>query len=207
VLAWEQRPDESGKAWSAFRLFRDLGPSRTLRQAAAAYYLGTPDALPTEGQVSNIKKWSVRYDWTGRVRALEARDEMIRREGIETHMRTKAHEFGERQGRLYGRMLDQAEVAADRIDEMLGWPLSEQRMLREGPDGEDQTFVFMPSKWTLNTVRPLTDIVSAAATGRWAPTPEEIEEPEPDFSALSLDEQRQLQALLDRVGVKPPGGA
>ncbi len=205
MLAWEQRPDESDKAWSAFRLFRDPGLSRTLRQAAAAYYLGTPDALPTEGQVSNVKKWSARYDWTGRVRALEARDEMIRREGIEAHMRTKAHEFGERQAALLERMLGLAEKAADQAEQMLGWPLVEQRMMREGEHGEDQTIVVMPAKWSKATAKTMYELMASAATGRWtAGVVENLdEEIEYDFSALSLDEERTLLALMERVGIKP----
>lgn len=207
MLAWEQRPDESDKAWSAFRLFRDLGPSRNLRQAAAAYYHGNPEALPTEGQVSNIKKWSARFDWRDRVRALEARDEMVRREGIEAHMRTKAHEFGERQAALRERMLGLAEKAADQAEQMLGWPLVEQRMLREGEDGEDQTIVVMPARWTKATAKTMYDLAGSAATGRWtASFAEAASELEFDFAGLSLDEQRQLQALLDRVGVKPSEG-
>ncbi len=207
MLAWEQRPDESDKAWSAFRLFRDLGPSRTLRQAAAAYYHGNPDALPTEGQVSNIKKWSARFEWQDRMRALEARDEMIRREGIEVHMRSKAHEFGERQAALRERMLGLAEQAADQAEQMLGWPLVEQRMLREGEDGEDQTIVVMPAKWTKATAKTMYDLMGSAATSNWtAGFAQAAPELEFDFAGLSLDEQRLLTLLLDRIGLKPPEG-
>jgi hypothetical protein len=93
---------------------------------------------------------------------------MIRREAIEELTRTKAADFAERQGALLGRMLSLAESAANNADEMLRSPLSEQRVLKEGDNGEDVTAIILPV-----------------------------------LSGLSLDEQRQLQAFLNRVGLKP----
>jgi len=56
---WLRRKGESAKAYSAFLLYRDLGPDRSLYQVAAR--LGK--------HVSLMKRWSSRRDWQARVQA------------------------------------------------------------------------------------------------------------------------------------------
>ncbi len=55
---WEQLPTESSRAYAVFREFRDLGPTRTLRQVSAK--LGT------------ARDWSLRHRWQERARAWDA---------------------------------------------------------------------------------------------------------------------------------------
>jgi hypothetical protein len=87
---WEQQPGESARAFGAFCLYRDLGPRRSLRAAAAAFYGRTSAA--SERQVD---KWSRAFGWVERASAwdrhldAEARkaQEEARREMVERHVR------------------------------------------------------------------------------------------------------------------------
>lgn len=59
---WERQPGETAKAWEAFRLYRELGPGRTL--AEVARQSGKFD--------SQIARWSTANTWRDRIAALEA---------------------------------------------------------------------------------------------------------------------------------------
>ncbi len=201
MLAWERQQEESDKAYAAFATYRDLGPERSLRAVAEAIY-----GVRAKHGKRTVEKWSSRHGWVDRVTALEARDEMLRREAVERHMRSKAHDFASRQAALLERMLGQAEKAADNADEMLEWPLAEQRILKEGEVGEDVTVIVMPARWTKATVKTLYDVMGSAATGRWTAGFEEVESDlEYDFSNLTLEEHRTLLSIQDKIGFKKKG--
>src|SRR5262245_34135674 len=61
---WEQQPRESSRAFGAFCSYRDLGPRRSLRAAAAAFYKRTSSALERQ-----LDKWSRAFRWVERVNA------------------------------------------------------------------------------------------------------------------------------------------
>lgn len=196
---FERQPGESSKAFEAWKCYRDLGADRSLAKAAETYY-------GTSKNLAQVGVWSSRFDWVQRARAHDDWMELTRRQAIEEWQETRAHGFAERQGRLLERLMEQAEKAADNADEMLRWPISEQRILKEGENGEDVTVIIMPARWNKATVKTMAELMANAATGRWCAAPEQPQELEGEFdlSPLDLDEQRQLQALLDRIGVKPP---
>jgi hypothetical protein len=87
---WEQQPRESSRAYGAFCAYRDLGPRRSLRAAATAFYGRTSSAL--ERQLDN---WSRAFSWVERAgawdRHLDAETrqalEEARREMVERHLR------------------------------------------------------------------------------------------------------------------------
>ena len=58
----EQLPDESGKAYQAFRVFLGLGPDRTI--AATITALGKSESL--------VRDWAARHHWWERARAWDA---------------------------------------------------------------------------------------------------------------------------------------
>lgn len=210
IRAWEPMEGEQtnrnkGKPWIAFKIFRDLGPDRSLKKAAALYF-DVPLEELNEGQYSNIKKWSAKFDWFSRVQAFDDRDTMIARMAIEEHEQTKAHEFIERQFAIREKILENAEKAVEQQAKMLDWPLTEQRMVRTDEDGEEVTYVFMPAKWSKATAMTMHNIAASAVAGTWV-APENLQEPDDDTmdtSSLSEEEALQLIGLLDKAVPKPP---
>jgi hypothetical protein len=87
---WEQQPEETPRAYTAFCVFRDLGPRRTLAAAAAAYYQRTADSLERQ-----VDKWSSAFRWVERAAAWDrhldaegrAAQEAARKEMAERHVR------------------------------------------------------------------------------------------------------------------------
>src|SRR5215208_2114605 len=139
MRAWEPQEGElrgGGKAW---RAFCDLGPERTLRQAAAVFY-GSPDGEPKPHQYDQLKRWSARHDWQERARSLDARDEMVRRVAIEAHLQAQAADRASREAKITERILEIREAACEQSLRMLAWPLAEQRVVRD-EDGEDVTII------------------------------------------------------------------
>ncbi|MGZ4936924.1 MAG: hypothetical protein ACXV5K_10130 [Halobacteriota archaeon] len=53
---WERLPDESAKAYDAFRRYRDMGPERSIAKLARA--MGCSTGL--------LKRWSSPYRWVAR---------------------------------------------------------------------------------------------------------------------------------------------
>ena len=91
VLAlWEQQPGESSRAFGAFCVYRDLGVSRSLRAAAAAYYQRVSASLERQ-----IDKWSSKFRWVERAGAWDRHldsqarraQEQARREMTERHVK------------------------------------------------------------------------------------------------------------------------
>ena len=83
VLAFEQQPKESNKAFAAFKIYLDLGPRRSL--AAVAKKLGQSKCMP--------ERWSRRYGWQARVLAWDAHFADLERQAIEQMAVEKAVEW------------------------------------------------------------------------------------------------------------------
>jgi hypothetical protein len=186
VLAWERQPGESDKAWRGFQLYRDLGPERSLRAVAEALY-----GERWKYGKRTVEKWSSRHDWVDRVRALEARDEMVRREAIESYWRERADDFAAREARIAELVLKGREQAAKQAVQILDYPLLEQRVIRE-EDGEQVTYILKPTGWTKATGISLLQL--AAGVGVPAQQPEDPED-QIDLSNLTTTEIEDLLGL------------
>jgi hypothetical protein len=207
MRAWEPQEGElrgGGKAWRAFCAFRDLGPERTLRQAAAVFY-GSPDGEPKPHQYDQMKRWSAKFDWQERARSLDARDEMVRRLALEDYMRKQAEDNTSREVRIAERILEIREIAAEQSAKMLAWPLAEQRVIRD-EDGEDVTYIFTPARWTKSTAIQLAQLAADSMIGTG--DHHEGDEFEWDFSDLSEEELEAYLAIAQKIrarGRKRPG--
>lgn len=82
MTPWTKRDTETTKAHSAFIIYRDLGPQRSLQKAANDYY-GKAGA-----NVGQLERWSSQHAWVKRVAAY---DEHQREE----HERIVAEQFAE----------------------------------------------------------------------------------------------------------------
>jgi hypothetical protein len=100
-VPWEQQPRETMRGFAAFTVYRNLGPRRTLRAAAKAFYGRTSLALERQ-----LDKWSSAFSWVERACAwdrhldaearqamIEARIEMAERQAREARaLQNKAME-------------------------------------------------------------------------------------------------------------------
>lgn len=84
---WERRPGETAKAYAAFCVYRDLGPSRSLEKAAQA--MGYKSR-------KNFSVWHSKHEW---VKRAEAYDEYLERRKREEHEKAIL-EMAERHARL-----------------------------------------------------------------------------------------------------------
>src|SRR5918998_2211183 len=196
MRAWEPQAGElrsGAKAWHGFCTFRDLGPERTLRQAAAVFY-GCPDGEPKPHQYDQMRRWSAKFDWQERARSLDARDEMVRRIAVEDHMRKQVEDHAARETRIHEKLLEVREQAADQALAIARWPLSEQRVMREADDGGNITYIFAPARWTKNTAIGLAQLAAGAVTGLSTGREEEAEA-ELDLSEITEEEILTYLAL------------
>lgn len=89
-LSFEQQPKESAKAFAAFSLYLSLGPQRSL--AAVSQKLAKSEQL--------MKRWSAKFDWSGRVASHAAHFAIVEREAVEAVARAKAAEWLQREQAL-----------------------------------------------------------------------------------------------------------
>lgn len=196
MLAWERQPGESDKAYRGFSLYRDLGTERSHRAVAEALY-----GVQAKYSIRTVHEWSRKFDWVDRVKALEARDQMLRRDAVEEHLREKAEDHARRESKLREQALEIREKAAEKALLMLKSPLYTQERLMDGPDGEQVTLVMKPANWTLSTAVNLCNLTQNNA----GLTEEEIEATGTlDFSGLTDEEMIALIELQGKVEVKPP---
>jgi len=139
--SWERETGETQRAYEAFKIYRDLGPRRSLRRAAELVYgEGT-------GSVRRIEKWSRAHDWVARAQAYDDYHEMIRREAIESYERSQGTDFGYRCAKLQEEVLSGKEALLEKIKQMLTWPI-ERRV--ESKDGK--TVNVYPARWSYATI-------------------------------------------------------
>jgi len=82
-MIFEQQPRESNKAFAAFKTYLDMGPERSLE--AVSQKLTKSSRL--------LKRWSVKFDWQGRVKARDVHFAELERQAIERLACEKAVEW------------------------------------------------------------------------------------------------------------------
>jgi hypothetical protein len=140
MRAWERQLGESAKAYAAWTVYRDLGPERSLRKTAQMYY----------GCIKNVHqlaRWSRKFDWVERARAFDDYHEMIRREAIETHQRSRLQVFAARERKVQEELLEVKELYLAKLKTMAAWPL-EKRIVKEG---ENEIHIY-PARWSFSTL-------------------------------------------------------
>jgi len=82
-LMFEQQPRESAKAFAAFKAYLDMGPERSIAGVSQKLAKSVPF----------LKRWSVKFDWQGRVAARDAHFAELERQAIERLACEKAVEW------------------------------------------------------------------------------------------------------------------
>jgi len=86
---WEKQPEETSKAFEAFRLYRDYGAGRSLRKVAEKHFEGSA------GKLGWIETWSSKYGWVARCEAWDAHQDDIRRQAREDAIRSAEKELAD----------------------------------------------------------------------------------------------------------------
>lgn len=101
VEAWERQPDETGKAYEAFAIYRDMGVSRSA--AKVGKRLGKSKML--------MDRWSSRHKWVERAAAWDAENERV---AMEAHFNA-IKDMRARHANLGGLMVDVAMSAMQEL--------------------------------------------------------------------------------------------
>jgi hypothetical protein len=115
---WEQREDESATAFAWFARYRSLPPeerslARLISDATGA--ASRTDGAPKVPQLSQLKRWSRRYDWQARTRAWDGAIDQ-RRQSAMLDAAVSASERHALQARLHIRAMTlPAVVLAERM--------------------------------------------------------------------------------------------
>lgn len=196
MRAWKSEPKESSKAFAAFEVYRDLGPSRSLREAARIFY-----GEDKEHHLSQLKKWSRKFDWVERARSFDDWLTMHRQSAVEEHLAARAEDHGRREAALMDRALSIREQALSQVEKMLDWPLSTQRVVAQDDAGEQVTYQFFPAGWSKATAVSLYKMAVADSPAELPDEPVEL-----DLSEMSEEQAETWLRLSELLGFKPPEG-
>jgi len=204
---WERQRRESPRAYAAFVVYRDLGPGRSLSEAARSL----------KRSKTLLAEWSRTHNWVARADEFDAA--MDRRANAAAQKRVEADErrwTGVRKQHR-DRMLLAAQTLLSRADEMAGWPIAVQQITEKDEDGRPVTVNLVPQKWTFRDMaafyetadRPVrlaadTSTSNAAISipelqriaKRLGTTPEVLEK-----AAEALRDGKDLDAILQQLGL------
>lgn len=144
---WERQPGEREIPYRAFATFRDLGPGRTLREVAALLY-GEGYREGAKRVPGRIKTWSSDNDWVARAAGYDEWLELVNRQAIEDHLRSRSSELERRREELRLANFENEERAAVQVRRLIehveSSPLVTERTVREDEDGREVAVVIEP---------------------------------------------------------------
>jgi hypothetical protein len=200
---WERQEGESAKAYKAFATYRDLGPKRSLN-AAYTKSRGVKGASKERRATGTWHRWAIEHHWVARATAYD--------DHVDAKARAEREaKWAERQAQVDDRAWESAEQLLGRAQEMLEFPLVEQRADRDG-----KTIVIKPSRWRLRDAEAfvsIADRLMRLATGKATDRSEHtgagggpIEVSSlPDLSHLSPEEASDLLRLIRKAKAGPEG--
>lgn len=122
---WEKQPGETGPAWHAFVMYRDLGYNRTIRRVAEIHAETAPDRN-LETIYGQLKRWSTSNGWHARCEAYdlivdrrmrEARESEIERTNRQHAQSARALQV-RAMARVVGGKVGDEKIAAAPLDEV-----------------------------------------------------------------------------------------
>lgn len=149
--AWERQPDESERAFAAFRMWLEVDPTegRSLIQAYRQFS-GRPEVKKPPGYFRN---WSTKYRWEDRARRYD--NDLLRQEK-EKEWKTilaERKKLKERRIHIAESGYSTAEQLIAKAQEILKAPTFHQKLVREeeGPDGKTiiQHIEIKPARFSL----------------------------------------------------------
>lgn len=207
VLPWDEDDplspiaNEPTKANQALHDYFGMGSARSLAALAREYHAQTEGVPPTR-QLSRLKEWSTTYHWQDRVAAADAAVRAAERAAWKAARERRAAELAERNWA-------QSQKLAERVAEMLAYPLSQVEQVtkrRQMPDGRTTVVemqVVRPARWSFQTAAIMADIAAKLGalaigepTDRMAHTLEGLTQRE--LESMPMDQLLALRAQLER---------
>ncbi|HPW54270.1 MAG TPA: hypothetical protein PLP31_00875 [Thermoanaerobaculaceae bacterium] len=202
--AWDRQPQESGKAYGAFLVFRDLGPARTVEEAARrAYPPGGPErgregakeeprGKRARGRLGHVTLWARQWNWQTRALAWDAHQQRIALGAAEERARQHGRELADKLREHEERALALASQVMDKVEEMLAFPVAVEST---EVDADGNTVkVIRPARWSFRDVAILLEKADAlirlalgAETSRTAVKVEEGRAAQDDLLKLLSD--------------------
>jgi len=102
--AWDQREDESVKAYAAFQAYMTLGPNRSM---LAAYKAAT-GKVGGKNPPGHYTDWSAKYEWTKRAKAFDRHQAAAATDTHEESMELARRHFAANRLKLAERMVQLA---------------------------------------------------------------------------------------------------
>lgn len=193
--AFDRQPGESDKAFEAYKIYRDLGPGRSLVKAAEIYY-------GSSRNLAQLKVWSGKFSWVDRAAAYEDWKELIRREAVQDHLESEAEDIAQRRAALEKGQVEIAELANEQVKRMLRWSLIEQTVVEENERGEPTTLIFSPARWTKSTPLALHTLMRNALSGQITEEDQQLALAF-DPSELTEEEAKVHLSLLNKGMIVP----
>lgn len=149
AYAWDQQPNETDKAYRAFRHYLGQGPKRSLGTTSLdlGYHAKSKKVLVA----TTIAGWSKKYGWIQRIKAYEGwigtqQDQTIIE--LEAKVTAKWHarreEIRDKSFELAQGLLERTSALLSKVDTMLSTPLLEKKVIQRG----DKTEIHLhPIKW------------------------------------------------------------
>lgn len=145
---WDRQPGESMKAFAAFRIFLELGPSRTIEATAREY----------GRSVTQVNRHSTANHWFDRAAAYDNHQASVRDAARERVMAEEAGKWERRRLEALEADFARSRLLEQRIDAMLNFPMTTRRTEDNG-----KTIIVQPAKWTYAS---LATLIKAAAERR-----------------------------------------
>lgn len=173
---WDRQPDETGRSYGAFALYRDIGITRSLRKVAAIFYEYEPESTPKSHHLRQVKEWSRKNGWVARAEAFDAeedRERMLEQRQARTEMLANHREL--------------ARLVQRRLVERL-----------KGLSGEQLPMSQIAPLMTASTSLERLAVGEATSIDeqRLSAT---AEEPELDYSVLTTEELEELERLYRKM--------
>lgn len=152
---WTLTEGETPKAYTAFCLYRDMGPERSFRKLVTV--LGRP-----HGYLRTIEAWSKKYNWVVRAKSYDLRNEHVKDDAKVAVIIDQQQLLMERRTALKETGWELASSLFEKARQMLAFPIT--RVSRETKDnGKTLITNIEPAKWTVKDIARMADIANKIA--------------------------------------------
>lgn len=187
---WEIQAGETTLAYQRFRVYRDLGPSRTHKRVAEI-----------EGRAhQQISDLSAKYRWVERVQAYDAYLETVLLGRQEAAIREASRSWVARQDEIRQAEYEVAMALVDKVREMLKHPITEVRRNRvyiERPKWVWLTTI-VPARWDWKSAADILTKVAFQARLSADMVTDGARSPTPDLTDRGVSD---IDAWLEELGV------